>query len=216
GPGTTHPCMAAMPRSTARPVTLRAHLLQLLAPFHAGDEVVPGARLVGVLLEIGLGWRFRMEDGDVNVEVALAADAERFAARTPRLALSYRAITLGPARSRAGKALCEGLAPIVARNEDAVLAAIEREAATEDEASRAGRRLREVQVDTALEPALDSPSAFFTITPYVGCVIGCRFCYAQAPIGHMRRLARAPIVPWGSYVDVRVNLPDVLARELLA
>jgi len=196
-------------------VSLRTHLLQLLAPFHPGDEVVPGARLVGVLLEIGLGWRFRTEDGDVNVEVVLAADAERFAARTPRLALSYRAITPAPGRSRAGKALCEALAPIVARNEDAVLAAIEREAATEDEASRAGRRLREVQVDTALEPALDSPSAFFTITPYVGCVIGCRFCYAQAPIGHMRRLAGAPVVPWGSYVDVRVNLPDVLARELV-
>jgi DNA repair photolyase len=194
-------------------VRLRTHLLHLLAPHHAGDEVVPGARLVGVLLEIGLGWRFRTEAGDVNVEVALVDDAERFAARTPRLALSYRAITAAPARSCA--ALCEALAPIVARNEEAVLAAIEREAVAEDEASRAGRRVREVQVDTALEPALDSSSAFFTLTPYVGCVIGCRFCYAQAPIGHMRRLARAPVVPWGSYVDVRVNLPDVLARELV-
>jgi DNA repair photolyase len=187
--------------------------VDLLAPFRPGDEVVPGARFVGVLLEIGLGWRFRTEHGDVNVEVALADDAERFAARTPRLALSYRAITAAPARSCS--ALCEALAPIVARNEDAVLAAIEREATALDEASRAGRRLREVQVDTALEPALDSPSEFFTITPYVGCVIGCRFCYAQAPIGHMRSLARAPVVPWGSYVDVRVNLPDVLARELV-
>jgi DNA repair photolyase len=196
-------------------VKLRAHLLQLLAPFQPQDEVVPGARLVGVLLEIGLGWRFRTEQGDVNVEVALAADTERFAARTPRLALSYRAITPAPARSHAGKSLCEALAPIVARNEDAVLAAIEREAAGESEASHAGRRVREVQVDVALEPALDSPSPFFTITPYVGCVIGCRFCYAQAPIGHMRRLARAAVVPWGSYVDVRVNLPDVLARELV-
>jgi len=64
-------------------VKLRAYLLQLLAPFQPGDEVVPGARLVGVLLEIGLGWRFRTEDGDVNVEVALAVDTERFAARTP-------------------------------------------------------------------------------------------------------------------------------------
>ena len=192
---------------------LRAHLLQLLAPFHAGEEVVPGARLAGVLLEIGLGWRFHTQFGDVNVEVALADDTDRFAARTPRLALSYRAITAAPARSCA--ALCEALVPIVARNEEAVLAAIEREAAAEDEASRAGRRLREVHVDTALEPALDSPSAFFTITPYVGCVIGCRFCYAQAPIGHMRRLARAPVVPWGSYVDVRVNLPEVLACELV-
>lgn len=191
---------------------LRAHLLQLLAPFEPGDDVLPGVRLVGVLLEIGLGWRFRTADGDVNVEVALADETERFAARTPRLALSYRAATAaaGPACA----ALCEALSTIVARNEDAVLAAIEREAAAEDQALQKGR-VREVQVDTALEPALDSPSAFFTITPYVGCVIGCRFCYAQAPIGHMRRLARAPVVPWGSYVDVRVNLPDVLARELV-
>src|SRR5205807_1656199 len=124
-----HPCPATAPRVLLVPVRLRTHLLQLLAPLHPGDEVVPGARLVGVLLEIGLGWRFRTEDGDVNVEVALAADAERFAARTPRLALSYRAITRAPARSCA--ALCEALASIVARNEDAVLAAIEREAATE-------------------------------------------------------------------------------------
>jgi DNA repair photolyase len=196
-------------------VRLHSHLLQLLAPFRAGDEVVPGARLVGVLLEIGLGWRFRTEEGDVNVEVTLLADTERFAARTPRLALSYRAMTATPARSHAGKALCEALVPIVARNEDTVLGAIEREATAEQRATPAGRRIREVPVETALEPALDSPSPFFTITPYVGCVIGCRFCYAQAPIGHMRRLARAPVVPWGSYVDVRVNLPDVLARELI-
>src|SRR5207249_5038853 len=90
-----HPCPAATPRVLLMLVRLRTHLLQLLAPFHAGDEVVPGARLVGVLLEIGLGWRFRTEDGDLNVEVALAADAERFAARTARPALSYRAPTLG-------------------------------------------------------------------------------------------------------------------------
>ncbi len=194
-------------------MTLRTHLLQLLAPFGPGDEVVAGARLVGVLLEIGLGWRFHTEHGDVNVEVSLVAETERFAARTPRLALSYRALTEVP--SPTGKALCEALAPIVARNEDAVLAAIEREAAAEDRGSRGGARVREVQVETALERALDSPAPFYTITPYVGCVIGCRFCYAQAPIGHMRRLADAPAVPWGSYVDVRVNLPDVLARELV-
>lgn len=193
---------------------LRTHLLRLLAPSGPGDEVVAGAHLVDVLLEIGLGWRFRTAAGDVNVEVSLVDDTERFAARTPRLALSYRTLTHTPERSRAGKALCEALVPIVARNEDAVMAAIELETAAENDGS-AGSRIREVQVDTALEPALDSPARFFTITPYVGCVIGCRFCYAQAPLGHMRRLARAPSVPWGSYVDVRVNLPEVLARELV-
>lgn len=192
---------------------LHAHLLQLLAPFRPGDEIAPGVRLVGVLLEIGLGWRFETDDGDVSVEVALLDDSGRFAARTPRLALSYRAAGAAPGRPHAGKALCEALAPIVARNEDAVLAAIEREAAAE-EGTAAGRRVREVRVETALEPALDSSQPFFTITPYVGCVIGCRFCYAQAPLDHMRRLARAPVVPWGSYVDVRVNLPELLALEI--
>src|SRR5690349_17640136 len=96
---------------------LRTHLLRLLAPFGPEDEVVAGARLVGVLLEIGLGWRFRTAYGDVNVEVSLLADTERFAARTPRLALSYRALGHTPDRSRTGKALCEALVPIVARNE---------------------------------------------------------------------------------------------------
>src|SRR5262249_2437550 len=138
-------CATATPRGTACAVGLRAHLLQLLEPFHPGEEVLPGARLAGVLLEIGLGWRFHTPSGDVNVEVALADDTDRFAARTPRLALSYRAITAAPAGSCA--ALCEALVPIVARNEDAVLAAIERDAAAEDEALRAGRRLREVHVD---------------------------------------------------------------------
>jgi hypothetical protein len=60
-------------------VKLRTHLLQLLAPFHPGEEVVPGARLVGVLTEPGLGWRFDTDAGKVNVQVALAADADRFA-----------------------------------------------------------------------------------------------------------------------------------------
>ena len=78
-------------------VSLGTHLLQLLAPFQPGDEVAPGARLVGVLLEIGLGWRFHTQFGDVNVEVALVDDTDRFAARTPRLALSsvsYTHLTL--------------------------------------------------------------------------------------------------------------------------
>jgi DNA repair photolyase len=48
----------------------------------------------------------------------------------------------------------------------------------------------------------------------VGCLVGCRFCYAQSRVGEVRRLARLPEAPWGSYVDARVNAPEVLAREL--
>jgi len=48
----------------------------------------------------------------------------------------------------------------------------------------------------------------------VGCLIGCRFCYAQSRVGIARDLERLPNVPWGSYVDARINAPEVLAKEL--
>jgi DNA repair photolyase len=44
--------------------------------------------------------------------------------------------------------------------------------------------------------------------------VGCRFCYAQSRVAEVRRLALLAQAPWGSYVDVRVNAPEVLASEL--
>jgi DNA repair photolyase len=45
-------------------------------------------------------------------------------------------------------------------------------------------------------------------------VIGCGFCYAQSNVGSVRRLLHLPEAAWGSYVDVRINAAEVLAREL--
>jgi DNA repair photolyase len=46
--------------------------------------------------------------------------------------------------------------------------------------------------------------------------VGCRFCYAQSRLASSRRLLGLADVPWGSYVDARINAPEVLARELAA
>jgi DNA repair photolyase len=49
----------------------------------------------------------------------------------------------------------------------------------------------------------------YCINPYVGCAHGCRYCYASFMkrfTGHMER--------WGEFVDVKVNAPDVLRRQL--
>ncbi len=49
----------------------------------------------------------------------------------------------------------------------------------------------------------------YAVNPYVGCVHGCVYCYATFMArysGHSES--------WGSFVDVKVNLPEVLASEV--
>jgi DNA repair photolyase len=49
----------------------------------------------------------------------------------------------------------------------------------------------------------------YCINPYVGCAHGCRYCYASFMkrfTGHME--------PWGEFVDVKVNAPEVLRCQL--
>jgi DNA repair photolyase len=50
----------------------------------------------------------------------------------------------------------------------------------------------------------------YTVNPYTGCVHGCVYCYAN----FMRRFSGHLQDPWGSFVDVKVNLLEVLRKEL--
>ncbi len=55
------------------------------------------------------------------------------------------------------------------------------------------------------------PGVEYVINPYLGCGHGCRYCYAA----FMRRYARHHAgAPWGTFVEVKINLPQVLATEL--
>ncbi len=48
----------------------------------------------------------------------------------------------------------------------------------------------------------------YCINPYVGCANACSYCYAsfmKKYTGHLE--------PWGEFVDVKVNAPDLLARQ---
>ncbi len=49
----------------------------------------------------------------------------------------------------------------------------------------------------------------YCINPYVGCFYGCRYCYAT----FMKRFT-GHTEAWGSFVDVKVNSPEVLQRQL--
>ena len=50
----------------------------------------------------------------------------------------------------------------------------------------------------------------YTVNPYTGCLHGCVYCYAN----FMRRFSGHLQDPWGTFVDVKANLLDVLAKEL--
>lgn len=190
-------------------VDLRKELLSLVAPVEPGDAL-PDHRAVleDASTELGLRLTFRIDGGRAHVEIAPADDGTPHAARSARLLFSYRSDgeRLEPLE---GQALCRAVARLVETNEDAVLARIERAAELHDEP-----RVRMVEVERILEPAGTQDDPFHTLSPYVGCLIGCRFCYAQSRLAPMRRLLGLSRAAWGSWVDARVNASRVLAREL--
>ena len=49
----------------------------------------------------------------------------------------------------------------------------------------------------------------YCINPYVGCEHGCKYCYAS----FMKRFT-GHLEPWGEFVDVKINAPLVLKRQL--
>lgn len=53
------------------------------------------------------------------------------------------------------------------------------------------------------------PDADWVINPYTGCEFACKYCYA-AFIGRFRH----PNEEWGSYVDIKINAPELLKNEL--
>lgn len=53
------------------------------------------------------------------------------------------------------------------------------------------------------------PGVDYSLNPYVGCFFGCRYCYAS----FMRRFTNHQ-EPWGEFVDVKVNAPELLEKQL--
>ncbi len=184
---------------------LHALALALLRPYRPGARLASGARWLSLSTESGLRLRFEVDGGVVDVELSPLAPGARYAARSAQVAFAYR--TEGGRRAidgARGRRLCAELATIVEANEAVVL-----ELRSE---TRRTPRIREVGSGKLLET--DPTGAYVTLSPYVGCLIGCRFCYAQSPLAASRRWTGLPDVPWGSYVDVRVDAPEVLAHEL--
>lgn len=67
-------------------------------------------------------------------------------------------------------------------------------------------KIVEVQCKTAL--SLSSlPGLMYSLNPYRGCMHNCAYCYAP-------NILRIPRVDWGALLEVKRNIPLVLAKEL--
>jgi DNA repair photolyase len=74
------------------------------------------------------------------------------------------------------------------------------------ELAEEGCKIVEVECKSVLNK---SGLADYAVNCYAGCEHGCRYCYAR----FVTRFSH-PGEPWGNFVDVKVNAPSVLAREV--
>jgi len=67
-------------------------------------------------------------------------------------------------------------------------------------------KIAEIHAKSTLSP---SKIYDYVVNPYVGCQHGCTYCYAR----FMKRFTGHK-EPWGDFVDVKINAPDLLRREI--
>lgn len=65
---------------------------------------------------------------------------------------------------------------------------------------------REINCKSALS---DSKITRYTLNCYTGCLHGCVYCYAR----FMKKFT-GHTEPWGEFVDIKINAPEVLAKEV--
>ena len=67
--------------------------------------------------------------------------------------------------------------------------------------------IREIKVKSILVKS-NLPEIDFVINPYVGCQHACIYCYAR----FMKRFTSRE-EPWGKFVDVKINAPDLIPKK---
>jgi len=69
-------------------------------------------------------------------------------------------------------------------------------------------RIQEIKVKSILSKS-GIPGTDYCINPYVGCANACRYCYAD----FMKKYT-GHVEDWGSFVDAKINAPEVLQRQI--
>ena len=67
-------------------------------------------------------------------------------------------------------------------------------------------KIRQIDCKTALSPSR-LPGLDYSLNPYRGCEHNCAYCY----VPNVLRISREN---WGEFVDIKVNIPLILSKEL--
>ncbi|MBI5207463.1 MAG: radical SAM protein [Candidatus Firestonebacteria bacterium] len=69
-------------------------------------------------------------------------------------------------------------------------------------------QINEVEINRILNPtSIDLGE--YVINPYSGCEFSCLYCYARSSTAACKKNR-----PWGEYLDIRINAPELLEKEL--
>lgn len=74
-------------------------------------------------------------------------------------------------------------------------------------------KIREIQCKSILSKTRLS-GCDYTLNPYIGCAHGCVWCYSHFIERWRAGREKRPVRPWGSFVDVKINAPEVLVKNV--
>jgi DNA repair photolyase len=169
-------------------------------PGASGWRVVAWDAEQGISLVFGRGGRF------VLVELEARDEAVDCYARTRLLQVCARSqFTADGALGAEERSLVDALVRFIRAREDQI--------EIDARPTRTGSEVREIVVDRVLIP---EGAGRYYLNPYAGCMVGCSFCYVAPRAELSRRLEGAPPPAWGRWVDVKINAPEILAREVRA
>ncbi|MBZ0120904.1 MAG: radical SAM protein, partial [Sandaracinaceae bacterium] len=185
--------------------SLDSAVRRMLAPLLAAEPGPTQWRLVDWDCETGISITLARGDVVLLIELEARDDARGCHARTARFNVGARRASdeepLAPDERRA----VDRLVALVREREETLPWASPR---PEPSARVALRLLSSERV------LIGEGAGRYYINPYVGCVIGCEFCYAADRAELSRRLDGQPAARWGRFVDVKIDAPEVLRREV--
>lgn len=185
--------------------SLDRQVAQLLAPLLQPRQPSEAIQVLSWDIEQGISLYVRFEGRVLLIEIEPRNDAEPCFERSERFNVCARinfagSDSLNERERRFVTAIVRML-----RNREHLLPNLERPAAQRPV------EVREILVDRVLFQEGDGN---YYLNPYVGCMIGCEFCYVAERADLSWGMQGLAAMPWGKRLEVKVNAPEVLAREL--
>ena len=187
--------------------TLRPQFVAFFEPLKAEGGMPPGWLLYDIETDQGVSLVFQGAHSTFTIELERSDPARACLARTEQVNVYYSVVDRLDAARRTYDVDERKLFETVV----ACVRAREGELVLTDAVDWSARvRVREVEVSRMLAP--ESPRVYY-MNAYVGCMIGCPFCYASHRGDTSRWLEGLPKSRWGQWADVKINAAEVLRRE---